>query len=177
MRDSQRRKVYRAEREFQRASMWLSEEDIHACVREVFDDPRVRRACQWAYPLWAQQPIASRYLTVRRNGRYTRYAGKANANTRRITFAEGPVRRYIVLHEAAHLLRLKGLDHGAPHGREFAKTLIQLVAWFEGTLVADALRAAFVAEGVKHRLAPQYSAETLRELKRRGRALAAQQRR
>lgn len=176
MRDSQKSKLYRAERELLTRSPRLeSEAELRRFVADVFNDSRVQRHCVWASGRWATESVGSTAVHVRRHGNLRAHAALANARKRELVFQHGGVRRYVVLHEAAHLLRLRGLSMGASHGREFAKTLLQLVAWFDGADEATHLRARFVAWKVKHRAKPRYSSAALRELEERGRALAREQ--
>jgi len=129
-RDSQRSRVYRAEREafdFDGPLMSLGEcvDLIHLAFARYFPGSRV--------PLVA-------------DGRGRRRAGGSSS---RISLPRWSRLRWVVLHETAHAVIP---PRAAWHGPEFAGCYLRLVRRFMGTEAAGRLRASYVAHRMKTRV-------------------------
>jgi hypothetical protein len=140
-RDSQRSKVYRAEHTIWPEPGEISVEDAAKWVNSI-------RKSEWAK---SHLPgyTTSRPITVQR-GR------GCHANNHTITLSPSwGTRRYIVLHELAHIIRsreeaFKGGPRPAPHGREWAMVFRALVRRFMGVQAEANLVAAWKLAGVKY---------------------------
>ena len=112
-RDSQRRKVYRAETranpDYFRARDWNTHDEVVEFVEKVW---RSR---------WYKKRFGNRRFRVSRQRRGCR----GNGNRWEIKIPPERRHRWLVLHEMAHALQPRGT---APHGKEFARLLLDFVS-------------------------------------------------
>jgi putative metallohydrolase (TIGR04338 family) len=142
-RDSQRSKVYAAERAsgLTPARGTLGTMTIDECydyTRRVLDSAYVRRR-------WPHATTTARLIQVV-PGRNGGHAGR-RWGTPFISLGRWARTEYIVLHEIAH--HLAGLDR--QHDWQFCDTLLNLVRHFLGRDAHDALRDQFKAHKVRYR--------------------------
>lgn len=147
LRDTQRSKVYKAERvafrDHAEANEGLREvADIEAFVRHVFSLKRVQDAFPRAVTEWrAGTPKV-------RDGRRRRSACGG------IGFISMPLWsrcKWIVLHELAHTIAFRTQYHIAAHGWEYAATYLKLVRCVLGVEAHDLLKAQFKAHRVRYK--------------------------
>lgn len=156
-RDSQRRKLYAAER---CAFAALSEHPRDATADEIRGF--LRALCEVA----GKEPNFYVRLSSRR--------GKSTANfgTGEIRISKSHLRRrWVWVHELAHVFVSSRAV--AAHGREYAAIYLQLTEAAFGRVWRDALAAAFDGAGVKWRARKQLTPEQRERLRERGRQLAA----
>jgi hypothetical protein len=191
LRDSQRAKVYRAERvaaEELGLYFYFADEDIAempeltAFVNKTLDSKRTRKAFAGA---------RSFAMPVIKDGRRNR---SASANAYEMVFPRWSRSRLVVMHELAHTLnsRIRSNDvlpdgtsnpglvkwgreapgvyewKHAPHGWRFCMIYLRLVEIHIGKTEAGVLREAMKGEGVKFRKPRQISPDSRRELAERG---------
>jgi len=167
-RDSQREKVYAAEREAFNTDFSRPEDhemrtlaSLEETVRLILATPAVRERFKYA-PSFVK-------IEATRAHRGTAYG------TRRIKlprFARRPANYAYLLHEVAHILVSSELGTtSAWHGREFAATMIFLADYFMGQTVAERLRDAYRKHGVKWRAKLRLSPERRLQLREQGQAL------
>lgn len=135
-RDSQRQKVYTAQRVIENETRKGSPElqDIKACQAWV------DRVCQeaWFQRRWGR----FRFTVVAGRG-----GGRANTAMHQISLGTWARQPAVILHEMAHILHLKVYEHrnDAPHGREFCGVFLTLVQFEMGeearTKLSDSFRA------------------------------------
>jgi len=125
MRDFQRARLYRAEREALGEDPWMKRLSFEECRQLVQSAARYVRG-----PVPKVVYYARRYAT---------------ASAHEIILPRWAWIPWIVLHEYAHLLTRDG------HGPEFAGTYLRLVRRFMGKEAADALRKAYRLCRVKYR--------------------------
>lgn len=139
-RDSQRQKVYDAERRaFKDAPIDLPEmEDIERFVAHVRTLKRVRQS----FPCLVLRPVQAK------DGRARRAAG---GNSQGIFMPRWSRKKWIVLHELSHTIvqRVHGVFGAAGHGWEFASAYLTLVRHVLGRGAHDALKAEFRAGRVR----------------------------
>lgn len=134
MRDSQRSKLYAAEREA--FTNHMQKIDLEVCidiVDRVFTSKRVKDAYN---PFWTRRPIVD-------DGRGCR---RAISYGGRITLPKWARMKWVVLHEMAHEVRHYRRDRSTPeaaHGWQYAATYLDLVMWFMGSEAHNKLKAAF----------------------------------
>lgn len=140
-RDSQRQKLYRAEREI--AGRKIGDCSVQAC--EVF----VARVWRWV----VKSGLSTGPTPDVRDGRGRRHAGGCDAY---VTLPRWARTYTVVLHELAHTVcwRNYGWSGVASHGREFAAVLIKLIRrWHpDRNEAARALRESFKKHKVRHTL-------------------------
>ena len=152
-RDTQKRKLYRAERE---AFATLPEHPREAYGSEIEDF------------LHAIRPESDPHVVLKRRGR-TSTAHYARA---RIEIAPVHLRlRWVWVHEFAHLENRA--TSAASHGREFAAVYLDLVGRAFGATWRDRLRDCFDQAGVKWRAPKEISPERRVALVAQGKRLAA----
>jgi putative metallohydrolase (TIGR04338 family) len=155
-RDSQRSKVYRAEGVLKHhrtktfkvgGKTWSGA--TYADLKDVkaYVDKLVGSA--WFKRRWPNV----RSVEVN-DGRGRQSAGGEGGWRRQITLPRHMRRQEIVLHELAHVLTDAefGRKNAAPHGREFARTLLTLVRHEMGDEAWRALKDSFRTHKVKHTL-------------------------
>jgi putative metallohydrolase (TIGR04338 family) len=147
VRDTQRSKVYEAERAAFRDHVEANEglrevADIKAFVRHVFSLKRV----QDAFP---------RAVTEWRSGAPNVHDGRGRRRAcGGINFISMPLWsrcKWIVLHELAHTISFRTQYHIAAHGWEYAATYLTLVRCVLGVEAHDLLKAQFKAHRVRFR--------------------------
>lgn len=140
MRDSQRSRVYSAERQLSdRGARLETVQEMQAVVDSI---------CR---SRWFRNRFGSVRITVR-DGRGRRAAGgigwrNTDGRCGYITMPRWSRHTLFVLHEITHVIQPHGT---AAHGREFARFFLQLVGWHMGATIAAELRAAYKRCGVKY---------------------------
>lgn len=142
MRDTQRKKLYDAERmAFGLDAPKLSMDECGEVVKSVFISKRVKEAYD---PFWARPPVID-------DGRGCRRAASYGG---RISLPRWSRMKWVVLHEMAHEVRsFRRKDRWvaeAAHGWQFASTYLDLVMWFMGREAHDKLKAAFKEKRVRY---------------------------
>lgn len=85
--------------------------------------------------------------------------------------------KLVILHELAHIAMARaGHEFEAAHGWRFCSTQLRLVRRFMGVAAHDELRAAFREHKVKYKEPRKLSPEALARMRERGLALAAAKR-
>jgi len=169
-RDSQRKKVYAAERE---AFEWdFSRPEDHEMrtlasleetVRLILTHPVVRARFKYA-------PYSVKFEATRAR----RGSAHGTSLIKLPRYARRPHNYAYVLHELTHIILTAELPgQTAWHGREYATTMLFLVDYFMGQTVAERLRVAYRKHGVKWRAKLRLSPERLAALRLRGFALRA----
>jgi len=174
-RDSQRSKVYAAERmAFDGHPVDYPEmKDVLRCVAHVLKSARVKRS----FPILFERDF------VIKDGRRARSAtGWASG----MSFPREMRKRWVILHELAHVIHQReeqALRFDAEmtqlrarkgffqsHGWRWAEVYLKLVLWFMGRPAYDALRKAFKAGRVRHRpprlMSPEQRAAAAERLKK-----------
>lgn len=151
-RDTQRSKVYKAEKEAFRDHAKASErletvEDMEKYVKYVFGLKRVRDAFPNAMPVGDSVFCGWRLPNVR-DGRGRRCAG---GDVRGITMPVWSRSKWIVLHELAHTISLRIHRGIAAHGWEYCATYLLLVRYALGVEAHDLLKEQFKAHRVRFR--------------------------
>lgn len=175
-RDSQRQKVYDAERIAFEHDFKLQKrydvggiEGAQAIVDKVFASQFMLAKYKPAKP----SPTVVAGVGQRRRGCY-RYS------TNEIHLPEWARQNWYVLHEVAHALTptAKGRDGQAPHGQKFAECYLLLVRLYMGRHYSDRLEAAFKTKNVKYKPKRAYTISDEERARRSERAknLAAQRR-
>lgn len=142
-RDSQRQKLYRSERFLQeRGSRYESVQDIQKYVDRLI-------ASAWFRRRW---PRCARNGILVEDGRGRRTAvAKTRWGDPIISMPVWSRTEAVILHEVAH--HCSDERHGtrdvAPHGREFAATLLELITHLMGADTGKELKASFRKNGVK----------------------------
>lgn len=140
VRDSQRRKLYKAEREAKLDETPLPTVlDCHNYVHKCLKSKRLLKT----YPFMRGAKIGIK------DGRRTRIArgGRFYLNLPRWART-----KWVVLHELAHTITIRGNPRPVPgHGREYAAVFLKLVHLFLGADEAKRLKAAYKANKVKFR--------------------------
>lgn len=141
MRDSQRSKLYAAEREaFVDHMQKIELDQCVEIVERVFTSKRVKDAYD---PFWTRRTIVD-------DGRGCRRAISFGG---RITLPKWSRMKWVVLHEMAHEIRaFRRKDRfvaEAAHGWQYTATYLDLVMWFMGSEAHDKLKAAFRKHKVK----------------------------
>lgn len=141
-RDSQRSKVYKAER-----AIWQAHRqplptvrDVERYVKRMFTMLRVRDAYPVATDTWQQLPEV-------RDGRGCR---SARGGRNRITIPLWARDTFVVTHELAHTFCQR--EHGektAAHGWEYCSIYLKLVLYGMGRQAHDELKASFKAHKVR----------------------------
>jgi len=170
VRDSQRSKVYKAEREaFANCNATMFREDYSLRECQQFAD-RVAHSKTWAglpdspWVTRGSEPWTKVYV---KDGRGSPRA-RARMNTVMVpTWARN---KPTMIHELAHVATPGGV--GA-HGPEFCRNYIALASRFLGERVATELKKAFRRNRVKFQKPKAMTPEQMFKLKERGRALAA----
>lgn len=138
-RDSQRKKLYRAENEAGCWDVmeWGKRAELATC--QQFIDHVLKRP-------WLVRQFGKRAVTV------THSQGKSGAcATRHTIYVSTYARnRWVLLHELAHCLTTS--NKLAAHGREYAAVYVMLVTRVMGSEQGAALRAAFRKHGVRYRV-------------------------
>lgn len=138
-RDSQRARVYRAERDVPEGRHLPALADVQRYVDRVT-----------ASPLWCRLAPGRPRVEVR-DGRGRRRAGSYIGRAA-ITIPRVHRRERHVLHELAHQLAEAGGGPDEPaHGWRFAAGLLLLLERFVAPDVAETLRCAYAGEGVRYR--------------------------
>lgn len=159
-RDTQRSKLYAAEREaFGQPKEELSLDTTVAFVRQVWRSPWTARKFQIAR--YSEPPYVA-------DGRGTT---AARGSLRRLNLPRWSRNKVVILHELAHALTWHR-ETFAAHGREFAAVFLELVSHWLGVDAAKRLRAAFRAKRVRYRPKRQLTPEQREALRERGKALA-----
>lgn len=165
-RDTQRAKLYRAERSAFKDPQWNALMDLGTCTIYI---ERVLHSAFW------KEHVKHTYPLNIRDGRGCR---KASAGADRITLPCWARKHWVILHELSHtgIGRTLRRSEVAAHGREFAAFYLRLVRHFLGVAAHDALRDAFRANGVRYKPKKKLTPEALAVLRERGMALAAKRR-
>lgn len=132
-RDTQRAKVYRAEKAIWTEAKPLTMEETRAYVHLV------EKTALWAEMRRFKSPVDVG------DGRGRRSAA-AYASLNAITLPRWGRQPAVILHEMAHLTVS---STAAGHGPEFARAYLKLVSRFMGTAAAVKLRTAYAAQGVR----------------------------
>lgn len=178
-RDSQRSKVYAAERAtFHDYSQPWQQAEYPTLAEATALVRRVERSASWA-KLCDRGGMARTWRPV------TVEAGRNGGHawgTHTISLGRYGRQDWVVLHELAHIAttRRYGDLAAAAHGWQFCDTYLRLVRTWLGKPQRDALRAAFRAHGVrytapraKRQLTPEQKAELTARLARAREAKAA----
>lgn len=171
MRDSQRSKVYKAERElpeFHEAPHFPHIESVKSYVLRVQNHPAlIKKYGEFLSP----------HIHVG-DGRARRSAG---GNAQGIWMPKWSRKKIVILHELAHVIssrkyRVRWVgttaDKIAGHGWQFCEVYLDLVRAMLGNANAEALKASFKKNKVRFRPKRELSPERLEQLRERGRALA-----
>ena len=152
-RDSQRGKLYRAEREL-------------ADLDEKIGKGTIAEAEAYVVSVWNTRwmrdhfPLAQLHAEPRVvDGRGTR---RATGSLYRLNLPRWSRTKLVVLHEIAHAVTPNWC---AAHGREFAANFIKLVQHYMGVETARALKQAFRANGVKYTKKRKISERRRQELR------------
>jgi putative metallohydrolase (TIGR04338 family) len=179
MRDSQREKLYHAQRFGVdiAAAKFDTVEQVAQWYEEILSSA-------WAKKEWPKLAKLTRDIygdlprklrpRVQINSRIQRWGGWHRGGF--IEFPTGSVSRWTALHELAHWLRYisrNWREHEAGHGREYAGTLLTLVKHEFGMDIAQQLRESYVKHGVRYRSKKTLKPETLAAMRERGKQLAA----
>lgn len=169
-RDSQKGKLYRAERElpeFRRMDLGArpSVEEAQEFINKVSGTAWFQK--HFGRDRFTPFGMGPRFTVSNSQGR-----GGAAASGRHITVSTYYRNRLILLHELAHCVTIGEVGHG----RKYAEVYLKLVQHVMGKDVAARLKAAFKRNGVKFRPKRKLSPETLIKLRERGRLLAAARR-
>lgn len=141
MRDTQRERVYAAERRlYGRDVAPVSIEAARAFVRKIEAD-------RWTIRHYGVRRIDVSDGTPRQR--------RPRGGSGRIRLPVGHRGPWITLHEVAHCLA--GAHDGGWHGPRFARTYLALVRHFLGDVAWRNLRSAFKEEGVRYRRSPTLS--------------------
>lgn len=167
MRDSQRSKVYAAQVGLDPAFYSRVVNPVAYC-RDVLARHRKIGTLTFAGGSAAGAKWAAN-VEVRTNWRSTIYSGRAWVGGP-IMFSDPHPTVLTALHECAHVL-----TWGA-HDRNFCRVYLALVKAELGRAAWAELRAAFRAKGVKYTRQRRYTPQAMRELRERGRKLAAARR-
>ena len=180
VRDSQRSKLYRAERtlEAAHAPMILrTKDEAYRFIDKILSSAWARR--QWPqlerkrYNLgvlrWKRPDIVMRRMAAT--------AGQHSGNE--IKLNPDYATPLVIVHELAHWIeKWAARDYSKPstpgHGREFAAIYLLLVRHVFGFEAHKQLRQAYVANGVRYRAKRKISAEAMERLRERGRQLQQQ---
>lgn len=158
MRDTQRKRLYDAERE----AIWdmgRKLPQVEECERYV---ARVL-ASKW----WMDRcPVRCIQIKDGRGCRWATMRGRV------IVLPKWARKELVVLHELGHVLTYQGA-RTASHGREFAAAYLGLVQRFMGGMAARELKAAFKRHRVRYRPKRQLSPERLAALRERFQAFLA----
>lgn len=159
--DTQRQRLYRAERHFRRgrpeSDSLKTLSDLHRYAHEILNSDWVTKK------FGKQEPV----VIERIEGR-TCWAFKYN---RTVAIAPWGFNKVVMLHELAHIIHPGGA--GVSHGRFFARLFLELIGWQFGKEARKILMGYYKLCKVCCRPRPQYSVETLKRLKERGRQRAA----
>lgn len=171
-RDSQRGRLYKAERRLPEFRMFdlgtgkrPSVEDAQEFINKVSGTAWFQK--HFGRDAFKPYGLGPRFTVHDSQGR-----GGASAMGRHIYVSTYYRNRIVLLHELAHCLTIGKVAHG----REYAAVYLKLVQHVMGKEVAARLKAAFKAEGVRFRPKRKLSPETLIKLRERGRLLAAARR-
>ena len=143
LRDNQRARVYKAEREAF-ADAWrvpLGDQSMKTVTRFVL---RVEHSAKWRklFALWGHRPLRGRNLDVY-DGRGCRVA---RGGRYQLTLPRWARTVPVILHEMAHAASPPSVQHGWP----FCAIYLELVGAFVGTEAKRKLRAAFKANRVRY---------------------------
>jgi putative metallohydrolase (TIGR04338 family) len=147
MPDSQRSRVYQAERALDRPE-WNRRLGTVQEIQDYVDRIVRSRWFRGAFPDFPGRIIVKDGRGRRRAGGWRTWDGGC------ITLPVWSRRASIVLHEVAHVVTPRRDAQGrrtAAHGREFAAAFLALVRRWMGAEAAAALRAAFRLHGVRYR--------------------------
>jgi len=172
-RDSQRSKLYRAE------DVLISHPDnTHYTLEEAQALVDLLMSRAWFKRRWPRLSKRGTIPVVKGRG----YRARAHWQTwPGLTYwisLPSPVYRssYVILHELAHVCCFDqyGVNNIPAHGREFAKTFLELVNWHMGKDAGDALRQSYKDHGVRYRKRPDRKplSEDQRQVLRERMALA-----
>ena len=152
MRDSQRSKLYAAERasglQLLKHEAGLSIEECQRLVDKIVGSAYVQRKYGWRkgrqLPVYATHGGGRAY-----NGsyHYDHWTGEVESRGRHIRLGVWARQPFIVIHEVAH--HLAGLGHG--HDWRFAEIMLDLTRHFLGAEAGAQLKAAYKAGRVRHR--------------------------
>lgn len=166
-RDSQRSKVYKAER---RMSEHMGQK-MTLCEVSNFVDKVVFSA---RFKALTQSVYHGIPVTIG-DGRGRTSACAIGYHT--IKLPNWSRTKLVVLHELAHIAVTRSKDMMAPsHGWQFCHAYLALVRTFMGVDAGDRLKGHFKEMKVRYKAPRQLSAETLAALRQRGVALAASRR-
>lgn len=169
-RDSQRQKVYDAERDAFAGGDWesfcdrstpLSLEACQAIVDAVFESATLREKYGATMARTAPTVVG---------GHGNRGRGCYRARTNEIHLPAWTRQRWYVLHECAHALTI-----GEQHGPKFAKCYLDLCRAYMGRHISDSLEAGYKAKRVRYKPKRAYtiSDEERERRRQRARSLAA----
>jgi putative metallohydrolase (TIGR04338 family) len=134
-RDSQRSRVYRAERKVNHGKPFKDIKEVRKYVEKLCKSP------------WFKKHFVPRPINVRTGG----YAvATADLWGIRIPEQEWSLNELVVLHEVAHVCSRAVTTREAGHGITFCKTFIKLVQHKIGKATSDDLKKQFKQEGVKY---------------------------
>lgn len=182
-RDSQKSKLYRAERHaFLSGDMAFFQHDLHAfpdlkaCrlfALRVVQSKTVRR---W----WPHTTrITDVYVGPGKGARIARGSYDWSRSEARLKLPRWSRNKPIILHELAHSISEVNAGPGQrpAHGREFAGILLKLVGLFIGREAKKRLLAAYKKYQVRYKPKKKLTLERLAQLQQRGRELAAARKR
>jgi hypothetical protein len=163
-RDSQRAKLYRAEREaFQKTTYdtFVGEgslEDVKAYVNNCLTHVYWKKHYKLLYVIVedGRGSPRARAVVLRQALKMPKWSRKP----------------WVILHELAHLVTPRG---AAFHGREFAEVYLDLVRHFLGQEAESRLKASFKTHRVKYTKKRELSPERREQLRKLGLQLAASQ--
>ena len=162
--DSQKTKLYRSEHRF-RLQFWRDTgEPKFGSIEEAQKYVDKLLASAWITKRWGKQES----VTVIHRERKSCTAYKWDRIIKLSKWGWCPV---VVLHELAHILHPS--YYGRPHGRYFARTLLELITWQFGNDARKILKSLFKSSKVKTNPFPNYSDEVLQKKRERGKELAA----
>ena len=166
-RDSQREKEYTAESKFNRKFFGESKqgvfrhEHVFSSIEEVREYVYKLIGSAWLKRRWKLEKVPKIELITKAGFAYVQYGN--------IFLGQRALKQTTVLHELAHVLAPS--KYGTPHGRFFARTLLELVGHELGDEARKCLKKQFSICGVKSNPKPQYSKEGLEKMKQNGKRL------
>ena len=152
MRDSQRSKLYAAERasglQLLKHEAGMSIEECQRLVDKIVGSAYVQRKYGWRkgrpLPVHATHGGGRAYSG---SYHYDHWTGEVESRGRHIRLGVWARQPFIVIHEVAH--HLAGLGHG--HDWRFAEVMLDLTRHFLGAEAGAQLKAAYKAGRVRHR--------------------------
>lgn len=143
VRDSQRQKVYDAERAYFK---WTDQ--YYLISRKDARD--LLEKCLTSH--WYHKRYANRSVVLEFSNRGTRTIGSYHPRDNKIKLMDQGCSTWVLIHELAHAVVTMEYDRGtvAAHGREYCKIYLDLVGHFLGSEHKEGLRESFKKHGVKY---------------------------